>query len=90
MTDKDFKIGDSVIFNGFSDNNIKKGAICEIVADKVTPYKMANPLSLSPIFPNTGHDFVINEFTTQEEIDNKVFKPFVSVLQTEISHHKPS
>jgi len=86
----DFKIGDIVIFTGISDDSIRNGAVCEIVADKETPFKMSNPLATKEVYPRKDNDFVINEFATDEEISRSVLKSLISVSKTEIVHHKKS
>ena len=88
MTDKDFKIGDIVIFDGLDDKDIKKGSVCEIIADKQKPYKPTNPLMTKEIYPNDGYDFVICKDISDNPPHDKSFRPFISVIKTEISYYE--
>jgi hypothetical protein len=87
MTDKDFKIGDYIVYNGIDTDLIKNGEVCEIVAGKDTPYKMSFPPH-TPNYPTFGNDFIINPCATQEEIEAKVLKPLISVSKNDLKPYK--
>ncbi len=87
MTNKEFKIWDYVVYDGIDTDLIKNGEVCQIVADKDTPYKMTIPPH-TPNYPTYGNDFVINPCATEEEIKAKVLKPLVSVSKNDLKPHK--
>ncbi len=80
--EKEFKIGDTVIYNGLSFKSIKKGRKCEIIADKNTPYNM---LLTGDIYPGPDKDFVIAQiFNENDTKENIKFLPFVSASKHDL------
>ena len=82
MTDKDFKIGDCVIYTGVERNGFKLGDKCEIVADKDNPFTSFSEPNI-PRKPSYGKDFIINLLPKTKE-DESAILPIIHVTKSEM------